>query len=116
MSSLINATGMSPGSVEETWGKVPAPASVAAALEVPEGSLVSELRRVRTADGRRVVEATDWCRTQHLAPDELPAIGSIFMALAARGLAVHHGVAHLTPWNADGDVARRLDVPRARCC
>ena len=33
-------------------------------------------------------------------------------ALAARGLTVHHGVAELRPWNADGEVARRLDVPR----
>ena len=38
--------------------------------------------------------------------------GALLAALAARGLAVHHGVAHLTPGNADGDVARRLDVPR----
>jgi GntR family transcriptional regulator len=38
--------------------------------------------------------------------------GSIYAALAARGLAVDHGVAHLTPRNADGDLARRLDVPR----
>jgi DNA-binding GntR family transcriptional regulator len=27
-------------------------------------------------------------------------------------VAVHHGVAELTPGNADGEVADRLDVPR----
>jgi DNA-binding GntR family transcriptional regulator len=112
VSSLINATGLAPGSVDETWGAVPASAAVAEALEVPEGARVSELRRVRTADGRRVVDATDWCRIDHVAPDELASIGSMYAALAERGLAVDHGVAHLSPWNADGEVARRLDVPR----
>ncbi len=112
VASLITATGMSPGSSEETWGTVPAPDFVAEALEVPEGALVSELRRVRTADGRPVVDATDWCRVEHLTPEEQPRIRSMYGALAARGLVVDHGVAHLTPWNADGEVARRLDVPR----
>ena len=113
VSSLIAHTGLEPGSVEETSGAVPAPPKIAEALGVPEGEPVSFLRRVRTANGRRVVDATDWCRMEHLAPAELPAAGkSIYAALAARGLAVHHGVAHLTPGNADGEIARRLDVPR----
>jgi GntR family transcriptional regulator len=102
---------MTPGTVEASAGAVPAPAHVAEALGVPEGEPVSTLRRVRTAGGRRVVDVTDWCRTDHLAPDELPE-GSIYAALAERGLAVDHGVADLTPGNADGDLARRLDGPR----
>jgi DNA-binding GntR family transcriptional regulator len=115
VSSLIESTGMAPGSLDETSEAVPAPPKVAAALGVPPGEPVSALRRVRTADGRRVVDVTDWCRTEHLGPEELDALGdgSIYAALAARGLAVHHGVAELRPWNADGEVARRLDVPRA---
>jgi GntR family transcriptional regulator len=114
VSSLITSTGMLPGTVEKTSGAVPAPPAVAAALEVDEGEPVSMLRRVRTADGRRVVDVTDWCRIEHLAPEELPQIaeGSIYAALAARGLTVDHGIAHLTPRNAEGDLARRLDVPR----
>jgi DNA-binding GntR family transcriptional regulator len=76
-----------------------------------EGEPVSTLRRVRTANGRRVVDMTDWCRTDHLPPEELPGIGSIYAALAARDLPVDHGVAHLTPGNAFGDVAERLRVP-----
>jgi GntR family transcriptional regulator len=114
VSSLITSTGMLPGTVEKTSGAVPAPPAVAAALEVDEGEPVSMLRRVRTADGRRVVDVTDWCRIEHLAPEELPEIaeGSIYAALAARGLTVDHGIAHLTPRNAEGDLARRLDVPR----
>jgi GntR family transcriptional regulator len=114
VSSLIASTGLRPGTVEASSGEVPAPARVAEALGVGEGEPVSTLRRVRTADGRRVVDVTDWCRIDHIAPEELPAIpeGSIYAALAARDLAVDHGVADLTPRNADGDLARRLDVPR----
>ena len=114
VSSLIRSTGMKPGTVEESWGAVPAPAAIAEALGVQEGTPVTSLRRVRTADGRRVVDVTDWCRIEHLAPDDLPSIpdGSVYAALANRGLAVDHGVADLTPRNADGELARRLDVPR----
>jgi DNA-binding GntR family transcriptional regulator len=112
VSSMIARSGMQPGTVEETASAVPAPPSVAEALGVEEGETVSLLRRVRTADDRRVVDVSDWCRIDHLAPEELPEIGSIYAALAERGLAVDHGVAELTPRNADGELARRLDVPR----
>jgi DNA-binding GntR family transcriptional regulator len=113
VSSLIVSTGMEPGTAERSSGAVPAPAAVADALGVAEGEPVSSLRRVRTADGRPVVDVTDWCRIEHIAPDDLPGIaeGSIYAELAARGLAVFTGVAQLTPRNADGDVARRLGVP-----
>jgi DNA-binding GntR family transcriptional regulator len=111
VSSLIASTGLEPGTVEEESGEVPAPVAVAEALGVAEGEPVSSLRRVRTAGGRRVVDVTDWCRVDHLAPEDLPHVGSIYAALSERGLAVEHGVAHLAPWNADGDVARRLGVP-----
>jgi GntR family transcriptional regulator len=114
VSALIASTGLQPGTVEEHATAVPAPDHVAEALGVAEGELVSSLRRVRTASGRRVVDVTDWCRTDHLTPEELSDIGegSLYAALAARGLTVDHGVADLTPWNADGDVAQRLAVPR----
>jgi GntR family transcriptional regulator len=114
VSSLIAATGLEPGTADEAYELVPAPPTVAAALDVAVGEPVSSLRRVRTAGGRRVVDASDWCRTDHLSPEELVEIGdgSIYSALAARGLAVHHGVARLTPGNADEDTARRLDVAR----
>jgi GntR family transcriptional regulator len=111
VSSHIAATGLQPGTVEETSGTEPAPAAVAQALGVEPGEPVTCLRRVRTASGRRVVDVTDWCRPEHLPLAELPLEGgSIYAALAARGLAVHHGVAHLKPRNADDELARRLGV------
>jgi GntR family transcriptional regulator len=113
VSSLIASIGAEPGTVERRLGAVPAPAPVAEALGVEEGDLVSSLRRVRTADGRRVVDVTDWCRTDHMSPEDLDRMGtgSIYAALADRGLTVHHGLAQLTPRNAEGELARRLDVP-----
>jgi DNA-binding GntR family transcriptional regulator len=113
VSSMIARSGMQPGSVQESASSVPAPAAVAEAFGIEKDSLVSSLRRVRTADGRRVVDVTDWCRLQDFTPDELADLGegSIYAALAERGLAVDHGVAQLTPRNADGEVADRLDVP-----
>ena len=112
VSALIAHNGMTPGSAEETFGAVPAPPEVAAVLEVEPGEPISALRRVRTADGRRVVDVTDWCRVEHIAPEELAQIGSIYDALAERGLAVGHGVAKLQPNNADEELADRLGVPR----
>ena len=111
VSRMIASEGLEPGTVEESSGTEPAPRAVAEILGIEEGERVSALRRVRTADGRRVVDVTDWCRVEHLAPEDLPAVGSIYAALAERGLAVDHGVAHLTPRNADGEVAERLGVP-----
>jgi GntR family transcriptional regulator len=114
VSSLIASTGLEPGTAEETAELVVAPPFVAEALEVPAGTAVSALRRVRTADGRRVVETTDFCRGDHLSPEELRDIGdgSVYSALEARGFVVHHGVATITPGNADAETARRLDVAR----
>lgn len=114
VSSLIASTGLEPGTIDEVYGLVAASPAVATALAVGADEVVSSFRRVRTADGRRVVDATDWCRTDDLTPEELREIGggSIYSALAARGLIVHHGVAKLTPGNADADTARRLDVAR----
>ena len=54
----------------ELRGAEPAPREVAEALGIEEGEPVSVLRRVRTADGRRVVDVTDWCRVEHLAPED----------------------------------------------
>jgi DNA-binding GntR family transcriptional regulator len=111
VSALIAATGLEPGTVDSQAAAVPAPATVAEALGVQAGELVSSLRRVRTAGDRRVVDATDWVRMEHLGPEDMPDGGSIYAALAERGLDVDHGIAHLTPHNADGDVAERLHVP-----
>jgi GntR family transcriptional regulator len=114
VSSMIAAMGLEPGTVEGRCAAEPAPPGVAAALGVEPGSEVSALHRVRTADGRPVVDATDWCHPRVLSPQQMRQLGdgSVYDALAELGLSVHHGVATITPDTADGDVAARLGVPR----
>ena len=112
VSSMIAATGMKPGSVDERCAAEIPPADVAAALGVAAATRVCALRRVRTAGTRRVVDSTDWCREDVIALEEMRALegGSIYTALAERGLPVHHGVARITPEVARGTVAKRLRV------
>lgn len=114
VSAMIAAMGVQPGSVDERCAAEHAPSHVAAALGVRAGTLVSALRRVRTADGRRVVDSTDWCRTDVISPEAICELeqGSIYAALAERGMPVHQGIATMTPDVAMGEVAQRLGVPK----
>ncbi len=114
VSAMIAAMGVQPGSVDERCAAELAPPHVAAALGVRAGTPVSALRRVRTADGRRVVDSTDWCRTDVISPEAICELeqGSIYAALAERGMPVHQGIATMTPDVAMGEVAQRLGVPK----
>ena len=89
VSSMIAAMGLEPGTVDEQLRRrAGPPRRWPTALGVEPGAPVSTLRRVRTADGRRVVDAIDWCRTDLLAPTSMRDLegGSIYAALAERGL------------------------------
>lgn len=114
VSAMIAAMGMEPGSVDERCAAEPAPPHVAVALGIRAGTPVSALRRVRTADGRRVVDSTDWCRTDVISPEAIGELeeDSIYAALADCGMPVHQGIATMTPDVAMGEVAQRLDVPK----
>jgi len=112
VSAMIAATGLEPGTALARSETEPAPVEVAAAFEIEPGSPVSVLSRVRTAAGRPVVDTTDWCRSEILDPAALSQLagGSLYEALAARGLPVHHGVATMSPTIAVGELAKRLRV------
>jgi GntR family transcriptional regulator len=113
VSAMIAATGLEPGTLFGRAASAPAPADVAAAFAVPTDAILNVLRRVRTAAGRPVVETTDWCRREALDTAALSALadGSLYSALAARGLSVHHGVASMSPTVAVEGTADRLSVP-----
>ena len=112
VSSLIEAMALEPGSRSDECAAELAPPRVAAALRLKAGASVCALRRVRTADGRPVVDSIDWCRPDVLPLQAMASLdgGSIYAALAERGLPVHHGVASIEPATARGGVARRLGV------
>lgn len=113
VSEMIAATGLKPGTARTRTALEPAPVDVAAAFAIPLGSPLSVLWRVRTAGARSVVESTDWCQPEVLSPRELSALkgGSVYDALAAQGLAIHHGVASISPTIAAGETAKHLNVP-----
>ncbi|MDQ6816057.1 MAG: GntR family transcriptional regulator [Actinomycetota bacterium] len=113
VSAMIAATGVQAGTLLAECASEPAPADVASAFEIEVGSPVSVLRRVRTAGGRPVVDTTDWCRGEVLDPVALSELtsGSLYEALAARGLSVHQGVTAISPSLAAGEIAYRLAVP-----
>jgi GntR family transcriptional regulator len=114
VSSMIAAMGLEPGVADEGCETVAAPPEIATALGIEEGDPVSLLRRVRTADGRRVVDSADWLRADDIDADELRLVadGSLYATMAERGLPIHHGIAQVTPDVADAEIAQRLDVPR----
>jgi len=113
VSEMIATKDLEPGTLLGDSTAEPAPAEVAQAFGIEPGSPLSVLRRVRTADGRPVVDTTDWCRSEVLDPDALSQLagGSLYAALADRGLSVHHGVASMYPTFAVSDTAERLNVP-----
>lgn len=113
VSEMIAAAGLGSGTILQQAKLEPAPDKVAAAFGITPGTPLSVLRRVRTANGRPVVDSTDWCREEVLGPSELsaPGGGSVYAALAEQGLAIHHGVASISPGVATAQIARRLGVP-----
>jgi DNA-binding GntR family transcriptional regulator len=114
VTTMIAATGLEPGTLSEQAESEPAPADVAAVFGIDAGAPLSVLRRVRTADGRPVVETTDWCRPEVMDPVALSNLvdGSIYNALDARGVSIHHGVASMSPAVATAKIAERLRVAR----
>lgn len=113
VSELITSTGLEPGTADAHASREPAPEEVAAAFGIAPGTPLSVLQRVRTAGERRVVLSTDWCREELLDPSDLTALGdgSVYAALAAQGVTIHHGVASISPTIATRATARRLGVP-----
>jgi GntR family transcriptional regulator len=114
VTEMISSAGLRAGTAEVQADLVPAPADIALQLQVEAGTALSRLRRVRTADGRRVVDSTDWARAEDLSPDELKAVarGSIYTALARLGLGIQHGVARIEPAIAGKELAARLAIVR----
>jgi DNA-binding GntR family transcriptional regulator len=113
VSDMIATTGLEPGTAFAHAAREPTPPDVAAAFGIEPGTPLSALHRVRDANGKPVVESTDWCREETLDPSELSALGrgSLYEALAARGSVVHHGVASISPTVASPETAERLKVP-----
>jgi DNA-binding GntR family transcriptional regulator len=91
---------------------IPADPDTSEGLSVPVGTMVAEIRRIRTADGIPAVYSID-----HLPASIIDSIqdrarfrGSIYRLLSGLGYPVGHGEAIIAPALADAEVARALDV------
>lgn len=111
--SYLESTGMRAGRRILEVQTVVASDLVLERLELDPGSRVVQLRRVRTADEQPAVYSVD-----HLPADIVDATrdrgaldGSMYALLAARGHAVRHGEAVVSPASADATLAAVLDVP-----
>lgn len=91
---------------------VPADADTAEALDVPVGTRVAEIRRIRTADRQPAIYSIDY-----LPSDIIESVdprdrfrGSLYRLLSDLGHPVEHGEAIVAPALADTEIARALQV------
>jgi GntR family transcriptional regulator len=113
VTAAIRASGMAAGTKESAVSFDVATPDQAEALDLPQGSRVIVLERVRTADGRPVVLSQDVLPADTLSASDvtgMPLDGSLYALLDLRGHAVHHGVVTVTPTRANRSMARRLGV------
>ncbi len=99
VTDVIASFGLVPGTIDRTVTQEAVPGWVEAALSV---AALTVLRRVRTANGRRVVYSVDYLPAGIALDGE-----SVYAAVGGR---IHHGVATLRPVTADAFLAGRLQV------
>lgn len=89
-----------------------ADATIAEALDVPPGSTVAEIRRIRTADRQPVIYSVDYLPSDIIdSVDQRDRFrGSVYRVLADLGHSIDHAEAVLEPVVADRELARILDV------
>jgi GntR family transcriptional regulator len=106
------ASGFRPGRKLLGMRTIPAGEEDAAALDVPAGTALREVRRVRTADGRPAIYSVDRIPLEILGRDLDGAdyAGSLYRILTAADHPIAHAEAVLSPTVADKDLARILDV------
>jgi GntR family transcriptional regulator len=106
------ASGFRPGRKLLGMRTIPAGEEDAAALDVPAGTPLREVRRVRTADGRPAIYSVDRIPLEILGRDLDGAdyAGSLYRILTAADHPIAHAEAVLSPTVADKDLARILDV------
>jgi GntR family transcriptional regulator len=106
------ASGFRPGRKLLGLRTIPATDEDAEALDVRPGTLLREVRRVRTADGRPAVYSIDRIPSELLAADldRADYAGSMYRILTAADHPIAHAEAVLSPTVADRDLAGLLDV------
>lgn len=107
---MIREAGMTPGVRVLSTRTRPATDDEAADLDLPDGALVREIERLRTADDRPVVYSLDRIPDALLGGRSLPNPASLYALLASAGSPVRTATAVLTPVIADARIAGLLGV------
>jgi GntR family transcriptional regulator len=91
---------------------VQATAETAEALDVPAGTEVVEIRRVRTADNHPAIFSIDFLPTDiiNLPADRRSLNGSLYQLLTRKCHPIDHGEATIIPALATGELAKELKV------
>jgi GntR family transcriptional regulator len=119
MTDLIRASGRTPGTIRQRFVQRDATLEESTQLDIPSGSPVFEVARVRTADERPVafvvaVLPLRLLETRGFAPGEAEAVlrehESTYAGLDAMGIAIHYGQAELRFELATAGIARELDI------
>lgn len=117
ITSMIRAAGYSPGTADDELSVVPADSEIAGALDIPEGTEVVRLSRIRLADKRPVVMSTDFISRRIMHESELEGLSERSPSLYAllyqrRGITIYRAQADLVPVRATPPMSERLGVAR----
>ena len=107
------------GTTDVEWSQVPADEQDAAKLELPTGTPINVVHRVKLFDGTRVAWGIERVPAHVLPLETLQAefVGSVMdVLLAHRELGVEYADAELEPRAAPAAIARRLDVKPGTVC
>jgi DNA-binding GntR family transcriptional regulator len=116
ITEMIRAAGQNPGTSYLQVQRAEAEGEVATRLELPVGTPVIVVERVRTANGRPVVYSTDTF-SQSLVGDADLDKGqllnrSLYEILETDyGLVIEYGIAQVLPCKATRYIAKRLSIP-----
>jgi GntR family transcriptional regulator len=113
---MIKTAGMVPGNAHIEVRTMAAEPEVADALELPIGSPVIVVERLRTADGKPVVHATEYLPPALIGDLDLGRLlgtetGSLYQVLQVNlGLSIEYGLTRILPVVASAQLAEKLQV------
>ncbi len=116
ITEMILSAGLTPGTRHMAVRREPATSEMASQLNIPEGSEVISIERVRTADDKPVVYTLDTfpeslVRGSEFNSDRLLQ-ESLYQILQIEfGLVIEYGIAQILPAMATAELAERLSIP-----
>jgi GntR family transcriptional regulator len=118
ITAMLAAAGVSSHTGELTIVAGRATALEAAGLDVPAGSSIIRIERIRLVENTPVVTSTDVVSASILSEDivrrDLTETASLYELMRDHGVRVVRGTAHLRPANATPGLAKKLQIERGQ--